>query len=82
MDTFSDLQICRSPAAQRGDAAGTGRLGEFQPPAKQRVVTHYNILPTADIYTTTQDRDLGAVAHDIQKVVNANRKTLPRGSTV
>ena len=46
------------------------------------MITHYNVLPTADIYATTQDRDLGAVASDIQKVMNANRKTLPRGSTV
>jgi hypothetical protein len=30
--------------------------------ARASVVTHYNILPTIDVYATTQDRDLGAVA--------------------
>src|SRR6185437_10573076 len=46
------------------------------------IVTHYNILPTIDIYATTQDRDLGGVAKGVQKIVDANRKFLPRGSTV
>jgi multidrug efflux pump subunit AcrB len=46
------------------------------------VVTHYNILPTIDLYATTQDRDLGAVANDVQKVIDANTKYLPRGATV
>ena len=46
------------------------------------IVTHYNILPTIDIYATTQDRDLGGVAGDVQKIVDANVKYLPRGSTV
>ncbi|HEX3754966.1 MAG TPA: efflux RND transporter permease subunit [Rhizomicrobium sp.] len=46
------------------------------------IVTHYNILPTIDIYATTQDRALGAVATDVQKIVDANSKSLPRGATV
>ncbi|MBN9588842.1 MAG: RND transporter [Alphaproteobacteria bacterium 64-11] len=46
------------------------------------VVTHYNIQPTIDLFATTQDRDLGAVAADVQKIIDANRKFLPRGATV
>ena len=46
------------------------------------MVTHYNILPTIDLYATTQDRDLGAVSKDVQKVIDANTKYLPRGATV
>jgi multidrug efflux pump subunit AcrB len=59
-----------------------GALGNFSREHSNAVITHYNILPTADIYATTQDRDLGAVARDIQKVVDANKKTLPRGGAV
>ncbi|MBV9085137.1 MAG: efflux RND transporter permease subunit [Acidobacteriaceae bacterium] len=44
------------------------------------VVTHYNIRRTVDIYGSVQDRDLGGVGSDINKVVDANRKFLPRGS--
>jgi multidrug efflux pump subunit AcrB len=46
------------------------------------VVTHYNILPTIDLYASTQDRDLGGVAGDVQKIIDANKKFLPRGATV
>ncbi len=34
------------------------------------------------VYATTQDRDLGAVAADIQKVVADTAKDLPKGSSV
>ncbi|MDQ2773888.1 MAG: efflux RND transporter permease subunit [Acidobacteriota bacterium] len=46
------------------------------------VVTHYNIRRTVDIYGSVQDRDLGAVGHDINKVIDANRKYLSRGSEI
>jgi multidrug efflux pump subunit AcrB len=46
------------------------------------VVSHYNVAPLIDIYATTQDRDLGAVAADIRSVVAAAHKELPRGSSV
>ena len=46
------------------------------------VVSHYNIQPLFDIYATTQGRDLGAVASDIDQVVDATSKDLPKGSTV
>ena len=46
------------------------------------VLTHYNIRRTVDIYGSVQDRDLGAVGRDIQRVVDANRKYLVRGSEI
>ena len=45
-------------------------------------VEHYNIRRTVDIYGAVQDRDLGGVGRDIQKVLNANKKYLPRGTRV
>jgi multidrug efflux pump subunit AcrB len=46
------------------------------------VVSHYNIRRVLDIYGAVQDRDLGAVGRDVQRVVAANEKQLPRGSFV
>ena len=46
------------------------------------VINHYNIRRVLDIYGTVQDRDLGAVGRDVQKIVDANRASLPRGSFV
>ncbi|CAB3809035.1 efflux RND transporter permease subunit [Paraburkholderia fynbosensis] len=46
------------------------------------VVSHYNIEPLFDIYATPQGRDLGAVASDIDGIVRATAKDVPKGSTV
>lgn len=46
------------------------------------VVSHYNVKPTIDIFASVQDRDLGAVAADIDRLVDNSRRTLPRGSVV
>jgi multidrug efflux pump subunit AcrB len=46
------------------------------------VVDHYNIRRVIDIYGSVQDRDLGAVSHDVQRIVDQNTHLLPRGSEV
>jgi multidrug efflux pump subunit AcrB len=46
------------------------------------VINHYDVQPTFDIYANVQGRDLGAVAHDIQRVIDANHGKLPHGTTV
>ena len=46
------------------------------------VVSQYDIQPMVQIFATTQGRDLGAVAADIQKVVDANAPDKPKGATV
>jgi multidrug efflux pump subunit AcrB len=43
-------------------------------------VSHYNVQRTIDIFGSVQDRDLGGVAADLNRIVDANRKELPRGS--
>jgi multidrug efflux pump subunit AcrB len=45
-------------------------------------INHYNIRRTVDIYASVQDRDLGAVGRDVNKIMEANAKLLPRGSFV
>ena len=58
------------------DVAGISRESE---PA---IFTHYNIRRTVDIYGSAQGRDLGGVGRDIQKVLDANKKSLARGTEV
>jgi multidrug efflux pump subunit AcrB len=57
-----------------GDVATTSRG------AGLAVVSHYDIQRVIDIFGGVQDRDLGAVGRDIDRVVNANRSKLPRGT--
>ncbi|HXM27068.1 MAG TPA: efflux RND transporter permease subunit [Chthoniobacterales bacterium] len=46
------------------------------------VVDHYNITPVINIYGNVDGKDLGYVADQIQKLVDASKKDLPRGSFI
>jgi AcrB/AcrD/AcrF family/Barrel-sandwich domain of CusB or HlyD membrane-fusion len=59
-----------------GDVASVNRGHEMG------LITHYNIRRTIDIYGAVQDRDLGGVSQDVEKIVNANQKLLPRGTFI
>ncbi len=47
----------------------------------EAVVSHYNVQPVFEAYADVQGRDLGAVSADAQRVIDALRPELPRGST-
>ncbi len=57
-----------------GDVVSTSRRAEMA------VVSHYNIQRAIDIFGNVQDRDLGGVASDIDRIVEKARAKLPRGS--
>ncbi|HEX4480144.1 MAG TPA: efflux RND transporter permease subunit [Rudaea sp.] len=59
-----------------------GGIADIDRSAVNGVFSEYDIRPMVQIYATTQDRDLGAVAADVQKVIDANAKDLPRGANV
>jgi multidrug efflux pump subunit AcrB len=46
------------------------------------VVSHYNVAPVIDIFGSVDGRDLGGVSRDINKLIDATRNQLPRGSRV
>ena len=46
------------------------------------VVSHYNVAPVIDIFGSVAGRDLGGVSTDINKIIDATRSQLPRGSQV
>jgi CzcA family heavy metal efflux pump len=45
-------------------------------------INHYNIRRVVDIYAAVQDRDLGAVGREVNRIVDGHKKELPRGSFV
>ena len=79
MDSLEALQNLTVTPAGGGQPQVLGGIAKFSRTQGSAVVTHYNILPTVDLYATTQDRDLGAVAADVQRIIDANKKFLPRG---
>jgi multidrug efflux pump subunit AcrB len=44
------------------------------------VVDHYNVQPVYDVFAGVQDRDLGGVAGEVDRVLDEFRPQLPRGS--
>src|SRR5260370_38502081 len=46
------------------------------------VISNYNSRRAVDIYAAVQGRDLGAVGSEVTRIVDANRKSLPRGSFI
>jgi CzcA family heavy metal efflux pump len=69
-------------------ATGTSRPGILADVAslkrntEMEAISHYNIRRIVEIYGAVQDRDLGSAARDVDRIVDANRKSLPRGSFI
>ncbi len=79
LDDLENVSITGPAAPQAeilGDVASTTRG------AGMAVVTHYNIQRTIDLYGSVQGRDLGGVATDVNRIIDASRKSLPRGAQV
>jgi multidrug efflux pump subunit AcrB len=78
MDSLADLR--NLPLASNGSTQLLGGVAAFEPTATHAVLSHYNIQPIVDIFATPADRDLGAVATDVRKVITEMQPQLPRGS--
>jgi multidrug efflux pump subunit AcrB len=71
------------PITAPGASAQTlGAIADVSRVARPAVVSQYNIQAMVQIYATTQGRDLGAVAADVQKVVDEMAKDVPQGTQV
>ena len=58
-----------------------GGVASFERMTTNAVVSQYDIQAMVQILTTTEGRDLGAVAADIQKIVDQSKDDLPKGAT-
>ncbi|MDB5789274.1 efflux RND transporter permease subunit [Caballeronia mineralivorans] len=82
---LQNLPITASGGSVGGSAGGAqilGGLATVHRTSSNEVVSQYNIQPMVEIFATIQDRDLGAVSSDIQRIVQENAGTLPKGSRV
>ena len=82
IDTMSDLINVPITSPQMQTPQYLGGLARITPGPSPGVVSHYNVQPVIDIYGAVQERDLGAVAGDIDGILEATRKDVPRGSYV
>jgi multidrug efflux pump subunit AcrB len=73
-----------TPAYQMGGTPiqTLGNMASITPGSEMALVTHYNIVPSIDIYGNVQGTDLRSVSDKIQKIVERERHgpRLPHGS--
>ena len=48
--------------------------------AEPAVIYHYDIRPVIDVFANVQDRDLGAVSAEVDKVMEGIQKDVPKGT--
>ena len=82
IDTMSDLANVPVTSAETKEPQYLGGLAQITPGPSAGVVSHYNVQPVVDIYGAIQQRDLGAVAADVDQILQDTRKDVPRGSYV
>jgi multidrug efflux pump subunit AcrB len=81
VDTLNALQ--NLPITAAGMPPQTlGGIADFKRVAVPAVVSQYNIQSMIQVYGTTQGRDLGAVAADVQKILNDTAKDVPKTAQV
>jgi multidrug efflux pump subunit AcrB len=80
----STSELLRTPI--RGNAGASSQLianlGTLERELTPPVVNHYNVQPVYDVYANVQDRDLGAVAGDVDRALDRFQSKLPKGSFI
>ncbi len=77
-------ELGRTPIA----APGGGRtqllsnLATFSRGTSTALVSHYNVQPVFDVFANVQQRDLGGVAGDVERIVREITPRLPRGTFI
>ncbi len=79
IDDIANIPITANSLKQPELLKNLAELGRSTTPA---IISHYQIMPVFDIYVNTQDRDLGGVTEDVQKIVDQLRPHLPRGTFI
>jgi multidrug efflux pump subunit AcrB len=82
VDTLSDLNNVPVSGAPGSMPQIMGAVATLHRESVPAIVSHYAIEPAYDLYAATQGRDLGAVATDINSLIKATAKDLPKGATV
>jgi multidrug efflux pump subunit AcrB len=82
MDSLAALRNIPITASGVTTSQTLGGISEIDRVARSAIVSEYNIQPMIQIYATTQGRDLGAVADDVQRAIAETAGQVPKGSHV
>jgi multidrug efflux pump subunit AcrB len=82
IQSLQDVQNIPIAGGSQGNPEILADLASMQRSHEMAIISQYNIRRVIDIFGANQDRDLGAVSRDVKRIVDANRKNLPRGSFI
>lgn len=82
IQSLQDLQNIPVSGNSRAPWQTLANLGSITRGVGMATVSHYNAQNVLDIFGSTQGRDMGGVARDVQAIVDRNRSQLPRGSEI
>jgi CzcA family heavy metal efflux pump len=80
MTSMQDLMTI--PVTSQQGPQLLSNLVQVSPAARPATVNHYNVQPVIDVFASTQDRDLGAVAAETDRVLKSFDDQLPRGTHI
>ncbi|MDR3386321.1 MAG: efflux RND transporter permease subunit [Rudaea sp.] len=82
IDSLEELQNLPINAPGATTPQVLGGIATIRRGNASAVVSQYDIQPMVQIYATTQGRDLGSIAAEVQRIIDANAKDKPKGTTV
>jgi multidrug efflux pump subunit AcrB len=80
VDSLQDIGNIPVAGSAGGQPQVLEALASVTREAHTAVVSHYNVQPVIDIFGAVQGRDLGGVAREMNPILDAASKDLPRGS--
>jgi multidrug efflux pump subunit AcrB len=82
INSLQDLQNIPVTAPNAKQPEILADVAQIDRASEVPIVSHYNIRRTIDVYANVQDRDLGAVARQVEKVIAQNRGSLHKGNFI
>jgi multidrug efflux pump subunit AcrB len=82
VDSLSALQTLPITSTVPSNAPILGGVASISRTTSSAIVSQYDIQPLVQIFATPQGRDLGGIAADVNKLIAATAKDVPKGSTV
>lgn len=80
LSSLQDLANTPVTAGNGGPSQVLANLASFRRSAGPGVVSHYNAMPTVDLFGSVQGTDLGSVADEVQRIARQASASLPKGS--
>jgi multidrug efflux pump subunit AcrB len=82
VDSFEDLGRTPIAAPGGGRTQMLSNLATFSRGVSTSLVSHYNVQPVFDVFASVEQRDLGGVADDVNRIVRDITPHLPKGTFI